>query len=102
MAQLEIVNPVAEAKADRSATDRFQEAPRPKSLEGKAIGLYWNAKSGGSVALARTREHLSRLYPNTRFKDFYGDQGTFMRRASTSQVEQKAREVDAMVGTTAD
>lgn len=102
MATLRIVNPVAAAQADTGAADRFPAAPRLETFAGKTVGLFWNAKAGGEVALARTREHLERLYPDTRFIDYFGVVGTHMRRASDAQLDQMAAECDAVVGTTAD
>jgi hypothetical protein len=102
MATLTIVNPVAKTQAETSTGERFQPAPRPASLDGKTIGLFWNAKGGGEVALARTRENLLRLYPSASFVDVFAAHGSIMRQASTAQVEEVSREVDAIVGTTAD
>jgi hypothetical protein len=102
MATLTIVNPVAEAKAETANAERFAPAPRLATFAGKTVGLFWNAKAGGEVALARTRENLQRLYPDTRFVDYFGAHGTHMRRASDDQLDQMAAECDAVVGTTAD
>ncbi len=102
MATLTIVNPVAKPQAETSTGERFQPAPRPASLDGKTIGLFWNAKSGGEVALARTRDNLLRLYPKAKFLDVFAANGSIMRQASTAQVEEVSREVDAVIGTTAD
>ncbi|MEE9284509.1 MAG: hypothetical protein V3V35_02150 [Dehalococcoidia bacterium] len=102
MTELRIVNPVAEAQAASANAKRFPPASRLASLEGRTIGLYWNAKAGGEVALARTRENLQRLYPSTRFVDYFGIEGTHMRRASPEQVDRIAAECDAVIGATAD
>jgi hypothetical protein len=102
VAELTIVNPVAEAKQETAAAERFPPAPRLDTLAGKTIGLFWNAKAGGEVALARTRENLERLYPDIRFISYFGEQGTHMRRASNQQLDQMAAECDAVIGTTAD
>lgn len=102
MAKLTIINPVAEAQASTLAAERFSPAKRPNTLDGKRVALYWNAKAGGEVALARTREQLERLYPTAAFVDVFGDQGTHMRRASADLLDDTASRVDAAVGTTAD
>ena len=102
MEKLVIVNPIAEAQPNTQRARRFQPAPRPQSLDGKRIGLYWNAKAGGDVALARTREHLARVFPSATFVDVFGDQGTHMRRASPELLDRTAVLADAVVGTTAD
>ena len=102
MKKLTIVNPIAEAQPNALSAERFKPAKRPSSLDGKRVALYWNAKAGGEVALARTKEQLERLYPKATFVDVFGDQGTHMRRASTDLLDRTAAEVDAAVGTTAD
>jgi hypothetical protein len=102
LATLSIVNPVAEAKAETVMAERFAPAPRLNTFAGKTVGLFWNAKSGGEVALARTREQLEALYPEMKFLDYYGAFGTNMRRASDEQLDKMAAECDVVVGTTAD
>ena len=102
MAKLVIVNPIAEAQAGTGNTKRFPPAPRPVSLNGKRVGFFWNAKAGGELALARTKEHLQRLFPTASFVDYFGDEGTHMRRASKNMAENMSREVDVVVGATAD
>lgn len=102
MAELRIVNPVAETKASTASAERFPPARRLPTLDGQTIGLFWNAKAGGEVALARTREHLQRLFPTARFRDYFGEHGTHMRRASVEQLDRMAAECAAVVGATAD
>ena len=102
MATLSIINPIADVQANAANAQRFPPAKRPQSLDGKTVGLFWNAKAGGEIALRRTRENLLRLYPGAAFKDYFGAHGTHMRRASTEQLDQIAKEVHAVVGTTSD
>ena len=102
MAKLTIINPVAEAQANTLTAERFSPAKRPSTLDGKRVALYWNAKAGGEVALARTREQLERLYPKAAFIDVFGDQGTHMRRASAGLLDDTAARADVAIGTTAD
>ena len=52
MYQLDVMNPVAPVLGEVHATP---PAPRPSSLEGKTIGLVWNGKANGDVALKRGR-----------------------------------------------
>jgi hypothetical protein len=101
-AQLKIVNPVAEAESDGANADRHAPAARPATLDGLTIGLYWNGKNNGNVALARTREHLERLYRDLTFVDVLGEKGGINRYLSPPQIEALAAECDAVVATTAD
>ncbi len=49
-----------------NATDHFL-APRPPTLDGKQIGLLWNAKVNADVFLTRTRELIEERYSDTTF-----------------------------------
>ena len=60
MAELEILNPVAQLAADMGEP---QPAPkRPSSLQGARVGLYWNRKPGGNNALERVGQLLKRAF----------------------------------------
>jgi len=101
-AELTIVNPVALQKLETREGERFPSAPRLTTFAGKTVGLYWNGKQQGEHALARTREQLARLYPDVKFREYIGSMGGVLRRASDEQLDQMARECDAVIGTTAD
>jgi len=75
MAQLEVLNPVAP-----SAVYSVTPAKRLDNLKGKTIGLYWNIKSGGDVALARIAQQLKRRYPDMQFRNYIGAVGAGTRR----------------------
>jgi len=97
MATLEILNPVAEtAKFD------VKPAPRLADLRGKTIGLYWNMKAGGDVALDAVEELLRKRIEGASFKRFIGSVGFTMRHATAEDAERMAREAHAVVGTTSD
>ncbi|MCC6436409.1 MAG: hypothetical protein IT196_15340 [Acidimicrobiales bacterium] len=102
MAELTIVNPVAEARAETALSVRFDPAPRLDSLAGKTVGLFWNGKNGGQYGLSRTKENLQRLYSDIRFVDYIGAHGAVMRRATPEQHDQMAEECDLVIGATAD
>lgn len=102
MATLTIVNPVATPKQETSGSEVYPIPPRLDNVANKTIGLFWNGKNGGEFALQRTKENLSRLYPGVKFIDYLGTMGGIMRRASEEQLDQIARECDAVIGTTAD
>jgi hypothetical protein len=97
MARLEILNPVAEVVAHS-----VPPAPRLAGLEGKRIGLYWNMKSGGDMALERTQELLEARVPGVTVERFVGSVGWLMRHCTAEDADRIARECDAVVGTTND
>ena len=68
MATLEILNPVAEI-----VQTTIPPAPRLDTLEGKTIGLYWNLKANGNIALAAMAEELSRRHPGIKFRNYAAD-----------------------------
>jgi hypothetical protein len=102
MTSLTIVNPIAIPKTETSKAERYPTPPRLDTLAGKTIGLFWNGKAGGQFALQRTRENLSRRFADLRFIDYIGMMGANMRRATDEQLDQMARECDAVIGTTSD
>jgi hypothetical protein len=97
MAQLEVLNPVAQPVRHSVAP-----APRRADLRGATIGLYWNMKAGGSDALDRTEALLRERFPATTFKRYHGSVGFLMRHCTAEDADRIAREVEAVVGTTAD
>ena len=97
MAQLEICNPVAQ-------TAHFSVAPAPRRADlGRAtVGLYWNMKAGGDEALNRAETLLRERFPGVTFKRYHGSVGFLMRHCTAEDSDRMAREVQAVVGTTAD
>ena len=97
MVKLSVLNPVAE-----SMQTRVTLPPRLGTLNGKRIGLYWNMKAGGDVALRATEQMLKERYPDAQFTYYHGDVGQILRHVTSGMAARMAREVDAVVGTTAD
>lgn len=97
MARLEVLSPVAKA-VERSVPP----APRFGDLADKRIGLYWNMKSGGDVALDRTEELLKERFSGVRVQRFVGSVGWLMRHCTAEDADRIARQCDAVVGTTND
>ena len=97
MAQIRIANPVA-----RSVDKKVPSAPRPSSLNGKKVGLYWNMKSGGDHGLTRVEELVRERFDDVTFKRFQGESGGIIRMVTKDQADRISREVDVVVGTTAD
>jgi hypothetical protein len=102
MVQLNVINPVALPEPTMPTSDRFPLAPRPTTLSNLTVGLYWNGKNHGDLALERTKETLSKLFDNVHFIDYLGEKGSLSRYATESQLEKIRRECDVVVGTTGD
>jgi hypothetical protein len=102
MDQLRIVNPIAVPEQSTPVADRFPVAPRPATLDGLRVGLFWNGKNHGDVGLARTKEALIKFYDGVRFVEYLGEKGGLNRYASDTQLERMVKECDVVVGTTAD
>ena len=97
MAQLEILNPVA-ATAKRSAT----AADRPKTLDGKRVGLFWNNKVGGNTALRAAAEALGKRHRTLTFKEYQGSVGSSNRYMTPQDLALISSECDVVIGSTAD
>jgi hypothetical protein len=97
MAQLDVLNPVAQPVRHSVAPAR-----RRSDLRDATIGLYSNMKAGGSAALDRTQELLRERFPGATFKRYHGSVGFLMRHCTAEDSDRIAREVQAVVGTTAD
>jgi hypothetical protein len=56
MSRLEVLSPVAQSAGDNSTGGA---ARRPSSLDGLRLGLIWNSKRGGEIALTKAAELIS-------------------------------------------
>ena len=97
MARLEVRSPVAKV-----VEHSVKPAPRPQTLDGATIGLYWNIKAGGDAALDRTEQLLHERFPRARFRRYIGSVGWLMRHCTAEDADRIASEVQAVVGTTND
>ncbi len=95
--KLQILNPQASTMIESVGA-----APRVGDLPGKSIGLWWNMKAGGDVALERTVQLLTERFPGIQFKHYTGSIGALMRHATAEDADRIARECDAVIGTTSD
>lgn len=100
--QLTVVNPVAIPEAHTVEADRFPPAPRPSTLEGKTVALYWNGKQNGLSALAASRERLVKRFSGLRFLEVTGELGGTNRYLSEVQLVMLAERADVVIGTSAD
>jgi hypothetical protein len=96
------VNPVAEPQAHDDGAERYPPADRPETLDGAVVALYWNGKQNGMHALSRAKERLTQMFKRVSFVDVIGEMGGTNRYLSPDQLEMLARDVNAVVATTAD
>lgn len=101
-ARLTVVNPVAQPHAMTDEGTQQPAAPRPRTLDGARIALYWNGKQNGLDALDRTRQLLTDRYRDVTFVDVIGELGGTNRYLSPGQLDALSGSVDAVVATTAD
>src|SRR5262249_10355403 len=101
MASMRVFNPMATV-----VTHQVQPAPRPPSLEGKTVGLVWNLKAGGDVALERVADRLRARVPSARFGPFHGAFGghriALVSQIDPGEADRIAKQCDVVIGTTAD
>lgn len=75
-----------------------QPAERPASLDEKTVGLIWNGKPGGEVALEVVAEFLRKRFPRAKFFKSGWNSFPFTGR----QTEEIVATCDVVVGTTGD
>lgn len=96
MATIEVLNPVARTQAGRQSV-AFEPAKRVDSLDNLTVGLIWNSKRGGELALDHAGRLLQSRYRNLRVIRYDGsmpcDKGLLARARS---------ECDVFVGSTGD
>ena len=97
MTRLNVLNPVAQ-----TVEEKVDPAARIDDLSGKTIGLYWNMKSGGDVALQRVAELLEARYGAIKLKWYTPAHGHGSRHSSTEELDRIALDCDAVIGTTND
>jgi len=96
---LEVLNPVADTlKQDANL------APRLNTLNGKTIGLLWNAKPSGDVIIQHTADLLAKKFNGIHFKDYIGSVNVVgvVRHATVEDIDTIAQECDAVIGSLAD
>ena len=94
MVKLRILDPEAVRQGDLHVSP---SAPRPASLDGKTVGLLWNDKRGGDVALRRAGQLLQERYQNVNVIPYQGP-----RRYPKALLEKAFEECDVFVGSTGD
>ena len=95
MAQLMVMDPVAQLAAELGQFE--PAADRPRSIEGRRVGLYWNRKPGGNWALERVGKMISDRFSGAEAEFFDA------RRPIPEDVVADIRaRCDVVVGATAD
>ena len=96
MNSLAVLNPVGIFKPERIAP-----APRPRDLKNKKVGLQWNDKPRGEIALTRVKELLEERFKGIQVK--FLPTTNIVRALSEEQLADiMAWKPDAVVGGTAD
>ncbi len=96
MGKLVVLNPIGIFKPDR-----VTPAPRLKGLNNKKIGLHWNEKPRGDIALARVKELLESKFTGVQVK--FLPSTNIVRTISEEQfAEIMDWKPDAVIGSTAD
>lgn len=94
---LEVISPVAQSlEAEEKPASRFP------SLDGKVVGLYWNVKTGGDIALAHAGALLQRRYRGIELRSFHGEVGIGMRHATAADISRVRAECDVVITASAD
>lgn len=88
---------VANPTAQRFGGEPVGLAPRLEGLERKTIGLLWNGKPNGDVALDVVRERLAETEPTVELRFYAGSQPM-----PPTLLEEAAAECDAFIAATAD
>ncbi len=91
MVKLEILNPLG-----KTVVERTPLAPRLPTLINKRIGLFWNSKGGGDIAMRTIGDQLEKRFPGTKAELISGTV------QATQEVLDKAKGFDAVVGGVAD
>ncbi|MFC1963040.1 hypothetical protein ACFLVL_00230 [Chloroflexota bacterium] len=91
---IEVLNPVAVAEGE---LNKFSLASRTKSLSGKKIGLLWNAKRGGDVALAKVGELIESQFGNVQLIRIDGSIG-----CKPEVLDFAKKECEVAIGSTGD
>jgi hypothetical protein len=95
VAELVVLNPVAQLASELGEPPPVPQ--RPRTLEGRRVGLYWNRKPGGNFALDRVGELLQQRYPGME-THFYNAR----RPISDEIIRDIKASCDVVVGATAD
>jgi hypothetical protein len=94
MFTLEVLNPVAKTEGVIKAG---RAARRPHSLDDLTLGLIWNSKRGGELALTKAGELVSKQHKNVKVIRYDGSMP-----CDAELLERAKRECDIFIGSTGD
>lgn len=94
MFTLEVLDPVANSAGETKVTGA---ARRRDSLDGLTLGLLWNSKRGGDIALNKAGEFIKSKYKNLNVIRYDGS-----IPCDKSLLEKAQRECDIFIGSTGD
>ena len=94
MFNLEVLNPIAQSEGETKVSGA---APRPRSLDGLTVGLLWNSKRGGEVALVKAGELMRNKFKNVKVIRYDGSMP-----CEKDLMERAKRECDVFIGSSAD
>ena len=98
MYRLEVLNPVAQLRADMKATSTIQTlARRPSTLDGKVVGLLWDGMGRGEDTLKAIGEMFTHRFKDVEIKFYQGGHPT-----APPVLQRLAAECDVAVGGFAD
>ena len=94
MFTLEVLNPVAKIQSVAKAS---KPAPRPATLDGLTLGLIWNSKRGGEIALMKAGELVKNKYRNVKVIRYDGSMP-----CEKQLIKRAEQECDVFIGSTGD
>ena len=94
MFTLEVLNPNAQTEGDIKVSGA---ARRSKSLDGLTLGLVWNGKRGGEVALKKAGDLIKNRYQDVNVVFYNGTQP-----CEKKLIAQAIKECDIFIGSTGD
>ncbi len=94
MFAFEVLNPVARTEGVIKVS---RAAPRPNSLDALTLGLIWNSKRGGELALTKAGELISNKYQNVKVIRYDGSMP-----CEKELLQRAQQECDIFIGSTGD
>jgi hypothetical protein len=94
MFTLEVLDPNAQTEGDTKVSGA---ARRPRSLDGLTLGLLWNSKRGGDIALGKAAELINNKYKDVKTIRYIGS-----HPCEKEIMEKALQECDVFIGSTGD